>query len=249
MSKLYLVGAGPGDPELITLKGLNALKQADVVLYDALVNMELLDHCAPHCKKIYVGKKPGIHQFQQIFINDLIVESAKSHETIVRLKGGDPFVFGRGYEELIHAKKHGIEVTVVPGISSALAVPAVNEIPVTCRGVNESFWVVTGTTIDQKFSDDLQHAAQSSASVMILMGMKRLSEIVDEFCKLRGAKESIAIIQHGTKTCQKAVVGTLGAIKSKAEEAGISSPAIIMIGEVVRLGKHWEYAAREHVLV
>ncbi len=129
MSKLLLIGAGPGDPELITLKAIRGLQEADVVLYDALVNKELLKHCRPDCELVYVGKKPGIHQYQQIYINDMIVDNAKRYETVVRLKGGDPFVFGRGHEELEHARAHGIAVEVIPGISSALSVPALSEIP------------------------------------------------------------------------------------------------------------------------
>ncbi|MEM6644358.1 MAG: uroporphyrinogen-III C-methyltransferase [Bacteroidota bacterium] len=242
MSKLFLVGAGPGDPELITLKALNALKKADVVLYDALANEALLDYCADGCEKIYVGKKPGIHQFQQIFINDLIVDCARKYINVVRLKGGDPFVFGRGYEELEHARVAGMEIEIIPGISSAMSVPAVNEIPVTCRGVNESFWVVTGTTREEEVSRDVMLAAQSSASVMVLMGMKRLHEIVTKFKMARGAGEPIAIIQNGTKHNQKEAVGTLGSIEALVQKKEISSPAIIIIGEVVRLGKHWQHA-------
>lgn len=235
MSKLYLVGAGPGDPELITLKALNALKSADVVLYDALANEELLTYCQDSCELVYVGKKPGIHQYQQIFINDLIVEYAKDHQRIVRLKGGDPFVFGRGYEELEHARKHGMEVEVIPGLSSATAVPAMNGIPLTSRGVNESFWVVTGTTIDQRLSRDVELASRSSATVIILMGMKRLGAIVSMFKEERGGDEPIAIIQNGTKKNQKEVYGHLNDILEKVNQANIHSPAIIMIGEVVHL--------------
>ena len=173
MSELILVGAGPGDPELITLKAINALKKADVVLYDALANDEFLNYCRPDCIKVYVGKKPGIHSYQQIFINDMIVDYARQYQRVVRLKGGDSFVFGRGHEELECARAHGIEVTIVPGISSSISVPALNEIPLTKRGVNESFWVVTGTTVDHEMSNDINLAAQSSATVVILMGMKR----------------------------------------------------------------------------
>ncbi|MEM8939926.1 MAG: uroporphyrinogen-III C-methyltransferase [Bacteroidota bacterium] len=237
MSKLYLVGAGPGDPELITLKAINVLKKADVILYDALANEELLTYCNDTCDKIYVGKKPGIHQYQQIFINDLIVDCSRVHKNIVRLKGGDPFVFGRGYEELDHARKHGIEVEIIPGISSALAVPAINEIPLTCRGINESFWVVTGTTLDQEISKDVYLAAQSSASVIILMGMKRLGLIVDKFKTYRGGDEPIGIIQNGTKENQKEVFGSLDDIEKKVEESDMSAPAIIIIGDVVKLNK------------
>ncbi len=243
MSKLYLVGAGPGDPELITLKAINVLKRADIVLYDALANEELLTYCNEACELIYVGKKPGIHQFQQIFINDLIVASAEKHENIVRLKGGDPFVCGRGYEELFHARKHGLEVEVIPGISSAISVPTINEIPLTCRGVNESFWVVTGTTMNEELSDDVKLAARSTATVLILMGMKRLDTIISIFSKSRGGDEPIAIIQNGTKSNQKEVYGCLDDIQEKVHEAEIEAPAIIMIGAVVDLKREPVLAA------
>lgn len=247
MSKLILVGAGPGDPDLITLKAIKALQTADVVLYDALASKELLTYCKPDCVLVYVGKKPGIHQYQQIFINDMIVDYARQYNKVVRLKGGDPFVFGRGHEELEHARMHGIAVEVVPGISSSVAVPAVNEIPLTKRGVNESFWVVTGTTMDHELSKDVELAAQSSATVVILMGMKRLKRIISLFSKSRGSNEAIGIIQNGTRTDQKQVFGTLDNIQTKVDNAEISSPAIIVIGEVVRLNK--EYAKEFACLV
>lgn len=237
MSTLYLIGAGPGDPELITLKAINVLKRAQVVLYDALANPELLQYCSPSCELVYVGKKPGIHQYQQIYINDMIVDNGKKYEHVVRLKGGDPFVFGRGHEELAHARQHGMEVEVIPGISSALAVPALSEIPLTKRGVNESFWVVTGTTSSLELSSDVALVAQSSATVVILMGMKHLPKIVNLFTQARGADEAIGIIQNGSRPDERSVFTELGHALDKVEENRLSSPAIIVIGEVVRLGK------------
>ena len=237
MSTLFLVGAGPGDPELITVKALNVLKEADIVLYDALASEELLEYCKSRCEKIYVGKKPGIHTYQQILINDLIVESGKKYNKVVRLKGGDPFVFGRGYEELEHAQMHGMDVEVIPGISSALAVPASNQIPLTKRGINESFWVVTGTTTTRELSKDVILAAQSSATIVILMGMNRLNDIVKLFESYRGENEPIGIIQNGTIAGQKEVYGRLENIEFLAKDAEISSPAIIIIGEVVAASK------------
>lgn len=240
MSKLLLIGAGPGDPDLITLKAIKGLELADVVLYDALVNPDLLAYCRPDCKKIYVGKKPGIHQYQQLYINDMIIDYAKNHDIVARLKGGDPFVFGRGYEELEHAKAHGLEVEVIPGISSALSVPALNQIPLTKRGVNESFWVVTGTTQKHQVSKDVTLAAESSASVVVMMGMKRLSEIVSIFSGKRGIDEPVAIIQNGSCPNERSVFGTLQSIEHQAKINQISSPAIILIGEVVRQSGMWE---------
>ncbi|MFQ5446588.1 MAG: uroporphyrinogen-III C-methyltransferase, partial [Saprospiraceae bacterium] len=163
--RISLVGAGPGDPELITLKGLKALQCADVVLYDALANGELLGEAPPESLKIFVGKRAGRHTLRQEEINLLLVQSALKHGHVVRLKGGDPFVFGRGHEELTFAQAFDIPVTVVPGISSALAVPALQNVPLTTRGVSQSFWVLTGTTQTGQLSDDLRLAAQSSATL------------------------------------------------------------------------------------
>ena len=233
MSKLILVGAGPGDEELITLKGLKALENADVVLYDALVNQKLLAHCGSSCHLVYVGKKPGLHQYQQIYINDMIVDYARQYETVVRLKGGDPFIFGRGHEELTHAMEHGIEVEVIPGVTSAIAVPALSGIPLTKRGVNESFWIVTGTTSSGHFSQDMKMAARSTASVVILMGMKNLPEIIKLFKKYRSENEPVAVIQNGTFESERRGFGTLQSIIEVVNEKALKSPAIILIGEVV----------------
>ena len=241
MSKLILVGAGPGDEELITVKGLNALNNADVVLYDALVNEALLKHCPASCELVYVGKKPGIHSYQQIYINSMIIEYGAKYEHVVRLKGGDPFVFGRGHEELEHAKVNGMEVELIPGISSAIAVPEMCEIPLTKRGVNESFWVITGTTSSLTLSSDIQLAAQSSATVVILMGMSHLSEIVEIFKRSRGDDERIGIIQNGTKDTERSLFTELHHVESLVAEHCISSPAIIVIGEVVKFHKSTAY--------
>lgn len=235
--RLTLVGAGPGDEELITLKGLRALETADVVLYDALANPALLKFARPEAEKIFVGKRAGLHQVQQRSINQLIVQYAYSHGHVVRLKGGDPFVFGRGQEEKEYALKHGLAVSLVPGISSALAVPATNDIPLTSRGVSDSFWVVTGTTRSGTLSKDMALAAQSSATVIILMGMKQLPMIADLFTKYRGPEEPIAIIQNGTCENQQMGLGSLRTIQQIARKKELSAPAIIVIGAVVT--KHW----------
>ena len=230
--KLTLVGAGPGDAELITLKAIKALENADVVLYDALVNEELLQY-ATTSKIIFVGKRFGCHAYNQDQINELIVSQAKRFGHVVRLKGGDPFVFGRGSEEIEYAQQFGIETAIVPGISSALGVPASNGISLTQRGIAESFWVITGTTSEHKLSKDVALASQSSATVVILMGMNKLDEIISIYQKNRTDNLSIAIIQNGTKDNEKMVVGTINTIKKLVEDQEISSPAIIVIGEVV----------------
>lgn len=231
-SKLTVVGAGPGDAELITLKAIKVLQSADVVLYDALVNIELLDY-ASNAEKIFVGKRKGCYAYQQEQINELIVSRAKTHGHVVRLKGGDPFVFGRGAEEMEYVAQHGIEVAMAPGISSCLSVPAFQNIPVTKRGSAESFWVITGTTKEHKLSGDIALAAKSSATVVILMGMSKLTQIVTLFKKEGKSDTPIAIIQNGTRTDEKVGVGTIASIEKEVERQQLANPAIIIIGEVV----------------
>lgn len=234
--KVTLLGAGPGDPELLTLKAVKALNNADVVLYDSLVNEEILKH-ANRALLVFVGKRKGNHSHTQDEINELIVENAFEFGHVVRVKGGDPFVFGRGKEEEIYALEHGIEVEVIPGISSSAAVPASVGIPVTARGVSDSFWVITGTTSTRELSKDLSLAAQSSATVVVLMGMSKLKEIAEIYSSLGKQELPIAIIQNGTKTEQKAVVGTIQNIVEISENQGIGAPAVIVIGEVVHLAR------------
>ncbi len=231
--KLTLVGAGPGDPDLITVKAIKAMQSANVILYDALVNEELL-HYATQAEIVFVGKRFGCHAYTQDQINELIVSMAKRYGHVVRLKGGDSFVFGRGSEEIEYAQRFHIETAVVPGISSALGVPASNGISLTQRKIAESFWVITGTTSDHKLSNDIVLASQSSATVVILMGMHKLDQIIAIYQKLRNDDLPIAIIQNGTKKEEQKIIGTLSNIKKMVEEHNISSPAIIVIGEVVR---------------
>lgn len=235
--KLTVVGAGPGDVELITLKAIKALHNADVVLYDALVDTTLLEY-SPRAEHIFVGKRKGCYSYQQEQINELIVSRAKSHGHVVRLKGGDPFVFGRGSEELEYAATEGLEVAMVPGISSCLSVPAAQNIPVTKRGSAESFWVITGTTKEHKLSNDIGLAAKSSATVVILMGMSKLSQIVALFKKEGRSETPIAIIQNGTRADEKVGVGTIASIIQVVEVQQLTNPAIIIIGEVVRHRQH-----------
>lgn len=235
--KLTVVGAGPGDVDLITLKGVKALQTADVVLYDALVSEELLDY-APQAEKIFVGKRKGCYTYQQEQINELIVQRAHQGHHVVRLKGGDPFVFGRGAEEMEYAAGLGLEVAVVPGISSSVSVPASQNIPVTKRGAAESFWVITGTTKEHKLSNDVALAAKSSATVIILMGMSKLGEIMELFKQEGKENTPVAIIQNGTTEHEKIGIGTVASIEDKAREQQLSNPAIIIIGEVVNHRQH-----------
>ncbi|MGB5553613.1 MAG: uroporphyrinogen-III C-methyltransferase [Flavobacteriaceae bacterium] len=230
---LTVVGAGPGDVELITLKAIKALRSADVVLYDALVDSELLEY-APHAEHIFVGKRKGCYAYQQEQINELIVSKARSNGHVVRLKGGDPFVFGRGAEEMEYAAAHGVQVAMVPGISSSLSVPASQNIPVTKRGSAESFWVITGTTKEHKLSEDIALAAKSSATVVILMGMSKLRQIVELFKSEGKSNTPIAIIQNGTCYNEKVGVGTIATISKEVQRQQLANPAIIIIGEVVQ---------------
>ncbi|CAD0005522.1 uroporphyrinogen-III C-methyltransferase [Flavobacterium salmonis] len=231
--KLTVVGAGPGDVELITLKAIKALENADVVLYDALVNEELLQY-ATQAEIVFVGKRLGCHAYTQDQINELIVSMANRYGHVVRLKGGDPFVFGRGSEEIEFAEKFGLETAVVPGISSALGVPASVGISLTQRKVAESFWVITGTTSSHELSKDVHLASQSAATVVILMGMHKLDEIISIYQENRTDDLPIAIIQNGTKNSEQKVVGNISSIANLVAEKNISSPAIIVIGEVVK---------------
>jgi len=232
---LSLVGAGPGDPEMITLKAINTIRKADVILYDALANESLLEYAAPGAIIRFVGKRYGCHALSQHEINQLIVEMAMAHGHVVRLKGGDPFVFGRAVEEIEAARAHGIKVTVIPGVSSAVAVPASQMIPLTSRGVAESFWVTTGTTRSGDISGDIALAARSTATVVILMAMSKLEAIMDIFTQHGKQDTPVAIIQDGTTPQQKMVIGTVRDIVWRASAAGMGNPAIIVVGEVVKM--------------
>ena len=233
--RLTLVGAGPGDPELITLKAIRALSTADVVLYDALANPALLEYAPESAIKKYVGKRGGKRYLSQQKINELIVGQAFSHGHVVRLKGGDPFVFGRGHEELAFAESFGLETEVIPGISSSIAVPALQKIPLTKRGINESFWVITGTTKNHQVSKDMVLAAQSSATIIILMGMRKLREITAIFSQYGKAQTPVAIIQNGSTPEEKTGFGRVENIADVAEVQGLAAPAVIVIGDVVGL--------------
>ena len=230
--RLTVVGAGPGDVELITLKAIRSLEDADVVLYDALVDPALLDY-APEAEHIFVGKRKGCYSFQQKQINELIVQRAFACGHVVRLKGGDPFVFGRGAEEMVYAASYGVAVQLVPGISSCISVPASQQIPVTKRGASESFWVITGTTRNHELSGDVKLAALSSATVVILMGMSKLPAIVELFEKAGKCDLPVAVIQNGTRADEKLGIGTISTIVPIVEANELANPAIIVIGEVV----------------
>jgi len=243
--KITLVGAGPGDPELISVKGLKALQQADVVLYDALISEELLEY-APDAVKVYVGKRSGDHSYSQEAVNKLMVDYALNYGHVVRLKGGDPFVFGRGFEELDHAASYSIPTAVIPGISSSISVPALAGIPVTHRGASESFWVITGMTSSGEVSQDLYAAAKSNATVVVLMGLKKLKEIADIFISEGKGRLPVAVIQKGSTHEEKVVVSVANSIAEAARDKKIQAPAILVFGEVVGLHSQFQSILRSY---
>lgn len=234
-SKISIVGAGPGAVDLITVRGLRAIQSADVILYDALVNPELLQEAPEYTTQLYVGKRAGQHSHTQTAINELMVQMALAKGHVVRLKGGDPFVFGRGHEEMIYAKSYGIKVNVIPGISSCIAVPELQNVPLTRRGINESFWVLTATTRTGKLSKDIAIAAKSSATLVILMGLRKLPEIVDLLKGLNKHSMPVMIVENGSTDKERCIVGNVANIVGVANREAIKSPAIIIIGEVVNL--------------
>lgn len=230
---VYIVGGGPGDPGLITVKGLNCLRRADVVLYDRLIAQELLNEVPTHAELIDVGKEPKRHRRSQDEINALLIEKAREGKTVVRLKGGDPFVFGRGGEECLALAQAGISYEVVPGVSSAIAVPAYAGIPVTQRGVTTAFAVVAGHTGGT--DSDVDWAAISKiGTVLFLMGVEHLPEIIENLTAHgRSVETPAALIREGTTQNQLVITGTLTDIIEKTRD--IHPPAVLIVGDVVRL--------------
>lgn len=232
---LFVMGGGPGDPELITLKGYRVLKRADVILYDNLINKELLEIAPKDCKMVYVGKQPYGNYTPQEVIHELIMEYAQTHQVVVRLKGGDPFIFGRGFEEVLFAEKNGIPAYYIPGISSMQA-SGLTGIPLTHRGISESMWIITGTKKDGSLSKDLCCAIKSSATVVIYMGMKKLAEIAGVYKEAGLGAMPAAIIQHASLPHQKKVVCRAEDLPEAAAQGQLTYPAIIIIGKVVEAG-------------
>jgi len=230
--EIILVGAGPGDPDLLTLKGLKAIQEAEVILYDALINPKLLDHNYT-AKKVFVGKRRGYAKMNQDEINVLMVEYALKGQNVVRLKGGDPMIFGRAVEELTYASLFNLTTQVIPGISSYTGIAAHHQIPLTKRGENESVWITTGHTQDGEISKDIPLAAQTNATVIVLMGMRFLNKIIWTFAQHKPQNYPVAIIQNGTTANEKVIVGTLENIVSLKEEHQITNPANIIFGESV----------------
>ncbi len=235
--KVYLVGAGPGDPELLTLKGKRCLEAADVILFDELADRDLLEFAVSDAELIYVGKRPGQHCADQREIEALLIHHARAGKCVVRLKGGDPFVFGRGGEETQALRAAGVPFEIVPGISSAIAAPAYAGIPLTHRNCASSFAVVTGHSSGAgkvKWGE----LARSVDTLVILMGLHNLAAIMDELCAGGCEPERpAALIQSGTTNRQRTLLATVRTIGAVAAAANFESPALIVVGEVVKFGE------------
>lgn len=235
--KVYLIGAGPGDPKLITVRGQDAIRKADVVVYDRLASPRLLDQLKPGAERIYVGKRPDRHTLRQEVINQLLVDLAMEGKTVARLKGGDPSVFGRVGEEAELLVEHGIDFELIPGVTSAIAVPAYAGIPVTHRDFTSSMAIVTGHECPKADSTiDWSKLATATGTLIFLMGVGNLETIRDVLLEQgRSPDTPIALIRWGTTPDQQTLVGTLATIVQQVQEAGFKSPAVIIVGEVVKL--------------
>ncbi len=231
---VYLVGAGPGDPDLMTVRGMACLRRAEVVVYDRLVSPELLAEAPEDAELVYAGKAPGCHSCQQEEINDLLVHHARQGKVVVRLKGGDPFLFGRGAEEVLACAEAGVRCEVVPGVTSATSVPALAGIPVTHRGIAASVAVVTGHCNGLDRVD--WEAMARVDTLVVLMGLSRLAEIAALLQRHGRASDTpAAVISQGSLPGERVVVSILEDIAERTAEAGLAAPALLVVGEVVRL--------------
>ncbi len=237
MGKVYLTGAGPGDIELLTLKALKVIKRADIIVYDRLANPEILKEAKDGCEFVYVGKADSHHSLPQDEINELLYQLAQKHEVVVRLKGGDPLVFGRGGEEALYLKERGVKFEFIPGITSAIAVPEYAGIPVTHRGITVSFRVVTGHEAPYKKESQIPWKNfKTDDTIIFLMGLHNLDKITQKLIEIGKPKDfPIAVISKGTTPEEKTVIGTLENIYEKAKD--LPTPALIVVGEVVNLHK------------
>ncbi|PSB07404.1 uroporphyrinogen-III C-methyltransferase [Pleurocapsa sp. CCALA 161] len=238
LGKVYLVGAGPGDPGLLTVKGKTLLEHADVVIYDALVSPEIMAIIPDTVEKINAGKRKDRHSLPQAETTELLRVKAQTNAVVVRLKGGDPFVFGRGGEEMADLIQAGVEVEVVPGITSGIAAPAYAGIPITHRHYNSSVTFVTGHEATEKYRPEVnwQAIAQGSETIVIYMGVHNLPRIIPSL--ITGgmtAETPIALIRWGTRPDQTQLIGTLGTIVEQIARTGFQAPAIAVIGKVVNL--------------
>lgn len=241
MGKVYLVGAGPGDPGLLTMKAHQLLSQAHVVIYDALVSPEILALIAPTAEKIDAGKRMGRHSLLQSDTTQLLIQKAQQAEIIVRLKGGDPFIFGRGGEEMADLMAAGVAVEVVPGVTAGIAAPAYAHIPLTHRDYSSSVIFVTGHESAGKYRPAVNWTAiaQAAETIVIYMGVHNLSYIVT---KLREsglpAEQPIALIRWGTTTQQSELIGTISSIEQQVQSTQFTAPAVIVVGSIVNFRQH-----------
>lgn len=236
VGKVYLVGAGPGDPGLMTLKGKSLLEHCDVVIYDALVSPEVMAMVNPRAEQINAGKRRGNHSLLQPETTQLLIEKAKSHAIVVRLKGGDPFIFGRGGEEMASLAAAGVPVEVVPGITSGIAAPAYAGIPLTHRDYSSSVTFVTGHEMSGKYRPEInwEAIALGSETIVIYMGLHNLTEIITRLTSAGlPTNTPIALIRQGTRVDQSELVGTLADIVAQVEATEFTPPAIAVIGKVV----------------
>ncbi len=235
MGKVYLTGAGPGDIELLTIKALKVIKEADVIIYDRLANPDILEEAKNGCEFVYVGKEDGKHIVPQDDINEIIYQNALKYENVVRLKGGDPFVFGRGGEEAIYLLDREIKFDIIPGITSAISAPAYAGIPVTHRGVAVSFRVVTGHESPHKKESQIPwETFKTDDTIVFLMGLHNLPKISKKLMEMGKASDyPVAVISKGTTKDQKVIVGTLSNIVEKVKD--VPTPALIVVGKVVLL--------------
>lgn len=238
MGKVYLVGAGPGDPGLLTLKGKGLLEGADVVVYDALTSPQILAMINPQAEKIHAGKRRGRHSLVQEEITQLLIAKARDHAVVVRLKGGDPFVFGRGGEEMEDLICAGVAVEVVPGVTSGIAAPAYAGIPLTHRDYSSSVTFVTGHEASGKYRPivNWQAIAHGSETIVIYMGIHNLPYIIEQLQTAGLNPETpVALVRWGTRPEQEELIGKLGTIVAQVEASGFGAPAIAVIGAVVNL--------------
>lgn len=232
--KVYLIGAGPGDPDLVTVKAIKALQSADAILIDDLVNRELLQH-APNARVVEVGKRGGCKSTPQHFINRMMVALAEQGQTVARLKGGDPFLFGRGGEEILALRTAGIPVEVIPGVTSGIAAPASIGIPVTHRELCHGVTFITGHTRNDA-APDWASLIRGGTTLVIYMGMKRLASIVTDLLNAGMAPDTpAAAVQQGTMPQQRHIVSTVSMLPMAVQQQGLTSPGIIVVGDVVRL--------------
>ncbi len=249
--KVYIVGAGPGDPDLITLKALKKLKQADVVVYDRLINNDLLSYCKNECKKIFVGKESGYHQIEQEHIIEILISEAKLGFEVVRLKGGNPFVFGRGSEEAAAVKKAGIDFEIIPGITSGLSAPIYSGIPITQRGLITQCVLITAHECPDKPETQVEWeklAKLKNANLIIYMGASRIARISSELIK-HGMNPSmpVAVIENGTLPAQRTLTSRLDEIAEKFKKQNFHPPVIIMISPTVSLRDEISWFEKEQL--